>query len=104
MPTPPRGGGGKPGAGNWVKTTPGFCSARPGLLLNPGYGSRREELHEMIVDLVRRFLLEVVAGRQWLRVDEVAGVFAPDGRKFVGRWPSARAPQDQQWHSDLPVL
>ena len=37
--------------------------------------SRREEFDEIIVDLVRRFLLHVVAGRDRLRVHEVASNF-----------------------------
>src|SRR5262245_24060669 len=36
-----------------------------------------EEFDEMIVDLVGRFLLQVVPGRKRLGVDEIARVFAP---------------------------
>src|SRR5438067_1376947 len=54
---------------------------------------RCEEFDKMVVDLVRRFLLQVVAGRKRLRVDEVAGVFAPHCGEFLGRRLSPRSPQ-----------
>jgi hypothetical protein len=38
---------------------------------NPFRRLRREEFDEMIVDAVGRFLLQVVAGRERLRIDEV---------------------------------
>src|SRR5215813_7676692 len=42
---------------------------------------RREELHEIVEDLVRRLLLQVVAGRQRLRIDKVLRELAPHRRK-----------------------
>src|SRR5437016_1866896 len=55
-----------------------YCSASQGDFANPT-SSRCEEFDEIVVDLVGRFLLQVVAGRERLRIDEVARVFLPHG-------------------------
>jgi hypothetical protein len=54
--------------------------------------SRREEFDEMIVDLVGRFLLQVVAGRERLGIDEVARIFAPHRGILLGRRRPSRSP------------
>src|ERR1700736_3089313 len=64
-------------------------------------GSRREEFDEMIVDAIGRFLLQVVAGRERLRIDEVARELAPHRGKFLGRRCASRSPQYQKRHPDL---
>src|SRR5258707_15749771 len=66
--------------------------------------SRREEFDEMIVDAVGRFLLQVVAGRERLRIDEVAREPAPHRGKFLGRRCASRSPQYQERHPDLAIL
>src|SRR5690349_7719681 len=62
---------------------------------------RREELHEIVVDLIRRLLLQIVAGRQWLRIDEVLRELAPHGRELLRRRLPARSPQNQKRCLDL---
>jgi len=65
--------------------------------------SRREEFEEMFDNAVGRFLLQVVAGRKRLRIDEIARELAPHRRIFLGRRRSSRSPQYQQGHADLAV-
>ena len=69
--------------------------------MSPLRRSRREEFDEMFVDAVGRFLLQVVAGGERLRIDEVARELAPHRRKLLGRRRPSRSPQYQEGHSDL---
>src|SRR6266568_2371337 len=66
--------------------------------------SCREEFDEMIVDLIGRLLLHVVAGRERLRVHEVAGEFSPHRGIFLARRRPARSKQEQERHPDLAVF
>ena len=54
--------------------------------------SRRKEFDEVIDDLIRRFLLQVVAGREWLCIDEIACELAPHRGIFLRRRRSPRSP------------
>src|SRR4051812_24069251 len=72
--------------------------------LPTGTASSDQELHEIVVDLIRRLLLQIVAGRQWLRIDEVLGELAPHGRKLLRRRLPARSPQNEQRRLDLTIL
>src|SRR5215468_8359773 len=47
--------------------------------------SCREESHEIVDDAVGCFLLQIMAGREWLGIDKVACELAPYGGKFLGR-------------------
>ncbi|HEY7296768.1 MAG TPA: hypothetical protein VH684_02430 [Xanthobacteraceae bacterium] len=51
--------------------------------LNVGYDLCREEFQEVIVDAVGGFHLEGMAGRERLRIDEIARELAPDGGRAV---------------------
>jgi hypothetical protein len=58
----------------------------------------------VIDDLIGRFLLQIMAGGERLRVDEIARVLAPHGWIFLRRRRSPCSPQDQKRHPDLAIL
>src|SRR6516165_9724116 len=71
---------------------------------NDSLSSAREEFDEMLIDLIGRFLLHVMAGRQRWGADDVAREARPHLRGFRARRRPARRPDQQQRHSDLPLL
>ena len=68
-------------------------------------GSRREELDQMLVDALGRLLLQVVPGRERLRIHEIAGELETGAARedVLATWHQLVS-LHRQWHSLLREL